>query len=462
MSAPSLRTRLWLSYALLILAALGLTALILVVYLLRSPLPYRQSFARMLEAQTALLTDRPDLSILPEEELVRLLESYDAAFDVRLLLVANGGTTWLDSRPASAAFTRLPGRLAGLLSGSRLRDQAGRVWLYRLERLSNRTWLVAAVPRQSVPLLTALRDDILIPFGWSGMAALLLSLLLAYGLARWIGIPLERLAAASRSVPQESRPVPARGPREVQELTRAFNDMAARVQASQRSQRDFVANVSHELKTPLTSIQGFAQAIQDGTAGDPAARLQAAGIILAEAGRMHRMVLDLLDLARMDAGTFEVKRLPVDLAAILRQVSEKFAPQAEAASVRLLLEVGELPVLTADGDRLEQVFTNLVDNAIQYTPAAGQVTLNAQYTDGQVLIEISDTGPGIPEEEIGHIFERFYRADPARAGSGKHGAGLGLAIAREIVLAHAGTISVRSSPGAGSTFTVQLPVSPQA
>jgi signal transduction histidine kinase len=462
MSAPSLRNRLWLSYALLILAALGLTALILIVYLLRSPLPYRQSFARLLEAQTALLAEQPGLAGLPEEEQTRLLEAYDATFDVRLLVVGNGGATWLDSRPDSAAFARLPVRLQGLLSGFRLRDRDGQVWLYRVERLSTRTWLVAAVPRQNVPLLSALREDLLVPFAWSGMAALLLSLLLAYGLARWIGNPLDGLAAASRRVPHESVPVPPRGPREVQDLTRAFNAMAARLQASQRSQRDFVANVSHELKTPLTSIQGFAQALQDGTAADPAARRQAAGIILAEAGRMHRMVLDLLDLARMDAGTFEVKRLPADLAAILRRVAGKFAPQADAAGVQLALQLGELPLLNADGDRLEQVFTNLVDNAIQYTPPSGQVTLNAYQSDGQVLIEIRDTGPGIPAQALEHIFERFYRADPARTGSGKHGAGLGLAIAREIVLAHAGTISVRSTPDGGSTFTVHLPVNPKS
>jgi signal transduction histidine kinase len=248
----------------------------------------------------------------------------------------------------------------------------------------------------------------------------------------------------------------------VQELTHAFNDMGARVRASQQSQREFVANVSHELKTPLTSIQGFAQALEDGTADAPEARRQAAGIIRQEAERMHRMVLDLLDLARFDSGMMDFQRTALDLPALLRNVTERLTPQAQAAGVTLELQTGDLPAIVGDGDRLVQVFSNLVDNAIKFTPSGGRVGLQAAALPNGVQVEVSDTGAGMTPEVAAHIFERFYQADASRRGGGKHGAGLGLAIVQEIVRAHGGRISVRSAPGAGSTFTVSLPLTPPA
>ena len=222
-------------------------------------------------------------------------------------------------------------------------------------------------------------------------------------------------------------------------------------------QTDFVANVTHELKTPLTSIQGFAQAILDRTAGDEAKRQQAARIIYDEAGRMHRMVLDLLDLARLDAGTLDLQRAQVDLLALINDTVEKFTTQARQAGVTLRVDTEALPPITGDGDRLAQVFTNLVDNALKFTPPGGQISLRASPSDDFVAISISDSGAGIPTEAIPHIFERFYQADPSRKGGERHGSGLGLAIAREIVQAYGGEISVESEPGRGSTFRVRLP-----
>jgi two-component system OmpR family sensor kinase len=317
------------------------------------------------------------------------------------------------------------------------------------------------VRRPRVPLLQILRGEVFLPFTIAGLIALGLSLFAALGLARWIGNPLQRLVEASHRMPERETGVAnvsLSGPREVQELTQAFNAMTARVQASQKSQREFVANVSHELKTPLTSIQGFAQALQDGAADTPEARQQAAAVIHDEAARMHRMVLDLLDLARLDAGTLELQRVPVDVPALLRSVAEKFGPQARSARISVQVEAAPLPAITGDGDRLAQVFTNLVDNALKFTSAGGTVTLRAAPSDPGVLVEVEDSGSGIPPEALPHIFDRFYQADPSRPGGEKHGAGLGLAIVKEIVAAHGGKISVRSIPGKGSTFAVLLPM----
>jgi signal transduction histidine kinase len=307
--------------------------------------------------------------------------------------------------------------------------------------------------------LTILSDELVLPILGAGGTALIISLLVAFWLARWIGDPLQRVVVASRKMPSaEENFIAPHGPQEIQELTQAFNEMNTRVQTSQRSQRDFIANVSHELKTPLTSVQGFAQALLDGTAGTPEAQKKAAQVIYNESGRMHRMVLDLLDLARLDAGTLELQRAPVDLAALLNSIVEKFTLQARAGNVTIRVETAKLPAITGDGDRLAQVFTNLVDNALKFTPAGGSLTLRAAQAGTGVHVEVADTGAGILPQALPHLFDRFYQADPSRPGGQNHGTGLGLAIVKEIVEAHGGKISVRSEPGAGSTFTVSLPL----
>jgi len=307
--------------------------------------------------------------------------------------------------------------------------------------------------------LTILGDELILPVLGAGGIALIISLLVAFWLARWIGDPLQRVVAASRQMPSaDAQSVPVRGPHEVQELTRTFNEMKNRVQTGQKSQREFVANVSHELKTPLTSVQGFAQALLDGTAGTPVEQKQAAQVIFDESGRMHRMVLDLLDLARLDAGTLDLQSTPVDLAALLNSIAEKFAPQARFGNVDIRVEASALPAITGDGDRLAQVFTNLVDNALKFTPVGGTVILRLASTGSAAQVEVADGGTGISPETLPHIFDRFYQADPSRPGGRKHGAGLGLTIVKEIVEAHGGKISVRSEPGTGSTFTVNLPL----
>ena len=242
---------------------------------------------------------------------------------------------------------------------------------------------------------------------------------------------------------------------------RAFNSMAARVQASQKSQREFVANVSHEMKTPLTAIQGFAQALLDGTAETKEAQQKAAQVIYSESERMHRMVLDLLDLAKLDAGTADMKMSPVNMRVLLNSIAEKFAPQSKRAGVKIVTDIpADLPPLIADGDRMAQVFTNLVDNALKFTPQGGAITLRAFMDMDMMNISVTDTGAGISQENLPHIFERFYQADPARRGGEAHSAGLGLAIVHEIVAAHGGRISVQSRKGAGTTMEVILPLVP--
>lgn len=456
----SLRSRLWLSYTFLVVTALAVVAFVLILFLIRNPLLYRQTFDRIKAAENVLVAQESQSLRLPSADKFVYVAQ---AFDVRVLVFAGNGSVLRDTAAASPAIA-LPNKLAAMRGVPSERDANGRIWLYSLRPLQDGTWLMIAAPRPKAPVLSILTDEFLPPLIEGGVIALLFSLILAFVISRWVADPLQNVIAAARTIPADAaRPVELNGPQEVQELTRAFNAMLGRVQSSQRSQRDFVANVSHELKTPLTSIQGFAQAILDGTANTPETRRQAAEVIYAESGRMHRMALDLLDLARLEAGIADLKMSPVDMGALLNRVIEKFVPMASSAGVKLKLDLSGGPLtFMGDGDRLAQVFTNLVDNALKFTPPGGLVTLRAAQDKGEIMVSVSDTGKGIPADALPHIFDRFYQADSSRAsraGGGKPGAGLGLAIVQELVNAHGGRISVRSTEGRGAAFIVHLPLS---
>ncbi|MEW6241194.1 MAG: HAMP domain-containing sensor histidine kinase [Chloroflexota bacterium] len=451
----SLRSRLWLSYALLIVTALAVVAFVLVFYLIRNPFLYRQTLERVRAAETLLLNSPADfLGSDKRGQLTRTAE----LFDVRVVVFRADGRVLADTRPSAAGLS-VPREAVLSRSVPTVRDADGGLWVYSLSDLPGGEKLLVAAPRPKSAGLAVLRDELLAPFIQGGAIALLLSLLAAFLISRWVADPLQEMLAAARRMPSDvAKPVEACGPREVQEVMRAFNAMMVRVQSSQRSQREFVANVSHELKTPLTSVQGFAQAILDGTAGSPDERQRAAEVIYNEAGRMHRMVLDLLDLARLEAGTADLKMGAVDMTVLLNGIAEKFAPLAQRAGIRLEVQASGLPRMTGDGDRLAQVFTNLVDNALKFTPPGGLVTLQARLAEGQMECLVSDSGKGISAEALPLIFDRFYQADASRARADRGGAGLGLAIVREIIQAHGGRISVRSQVGRGTVFTVRLPL----
>jgi two-component system sensor histidine kinase ResE len=294
----------------------------------------------------------------------------------------------------------------------------------------------------------------------AGGIALVVSILLSFLIARWIAAPLDRIAEASRAVAAGvyDQELTIAGPEEIQSLAEAFNEMVREVKTSHQSQRDFVANVSHELKTPLTSIQGFAGAIMDGTASEPEELNRAARVIHDESDRLQRLVKDLLDLARLDSGQLEFAFQRVDLSALLAAVVERLSVKAKQASVRVSLEKTDYPPLVGDGDRLAQVFTNLMDNAIKHSPQGGQVRIWGEASAGWVSVHIDDSGEGIPSSDLDRIFERFYMVDKARAGGTDRGTGLGLAISQEIIRLHNGTIRAQSKVGIGSRFSVQLPV----
>lgn len=429
--------------------------LALVIYLLRSPLLYRQTTVKLQAIATATLARQDEFLDKPEQQIERILARADANLDLRLLFLAADGSLLYDTRPDEGRLS-LP-RENVLRQNALLRDEKGRAWLYSSADLADGRRLLVTTPRPRVKILSVLQDELFPPFWTAGAIALIFSLILAFVMARWVADPLQKMLTATRSVPMERADISARGPQEVRELTEAFNEMVTRVQNTQQSQREFVANVSHELKTPLTSIQGFAQALLDGTAETPELRQQAAQVIYDESGRMHRLALDLLDLARFDAGIAEMEFSPLDLGALLRNSCEKFALRAKEKEVDLQINAKNLPSMLGDGDRLSQVFTNLIDNALKHTDARGQIRVKAEDVGDWIHVNIADSGSGIPAEALPHIFERFYQADPSRKARENHNSGLGLAIAKEIVLAHGGKIAAHSKVGEGTIFSLSLP-----
>ncbi|MDB5084428.1 MAG: histidine kinase [Bacilli bacterium] len=221
--------------------------------------------------------------------------------------------------------------------------------------------------------------------------------------------------------------------------------------------KDFVANVSHELRTPLSLLQGYSEALLDDFGDDPVQRQEITNIILDETHRMRRLVGDLLDLAQLQSGHFLLQVQDVSIDQLCRRVSRKFSTLAAEKQIRFEYKGTRLPLaVNGDADRLEQVLTNLLDNAIRHTPVNGLVCLSILAEQTQVSLEVSDTGSGIPAEDLPYIFERFYKVDKARTRS-KSGTGLGLSIAYNIVKQHGGKISVQSKLNEGTTFRVELP-----
>jgi signal transduction histidine kinase len=295
----------------------------------------------------------------------------------------------------------------------------------------------------------------------AGVIALVVASLVGFLVSRSIYRPIQRVAAASRSVArgQLQQRVDVGGSQEAQELARSFNQMTEEVERQQTALRDFLANVSHDLQTPLTSINGFSQALMDDVVKDEEQH-NAYRIIEDESRRLLRLVEGLLDLSRIEAGQVQVVSNPVNVELLLEHVGELFALRAQELDVSLSVATSDVGDVLGDWDRLDQVLGNLLDNALRHTPPGGDVQLSARKeSQGSVSIAVADTGVGIPEEAIPNLFDRYYKSD--RPGA-QGGTGLGLAIARELVRAQGGEIRVSSEQGVGTTFHIVLPTARDA
>jgi two-component system phosphate regulon sensor histidine kinase PhoR len=233
-----------------------------------------------------------------------------------------------------------------------------------------------------------------------------------------------------------------------------FHDIT-QVRRVEAVRRDFVANVSHELRTPLAAVKAVIETLESGALDEPVVAKDFLGRADAEVDRLVRMVEELLELSRIESGDVPLEQRPVDIALVVEEAVARLKPQAVKQGLELEAEIiGELPAVTGDREHLERVVVNLVQNAIKFTPSGGKVNVGARAMPEGVEVTVSDTGAGIFPEDIGRVFERFYKADRARQSGGT---GLGLAVAKHTVEAHGGTIEVRSDPGKGAVFTFTLP-----
>ena len=280
-------------------------------------------------------------------------------------------------------------------------------------------------------------------------AGIALAALAAFALARQIARPVRRVVDATRYLAEERdpEPVPIEGAYEIARLAQAFNEMAEQLARARAAEKQFLLSVSHELKTPLTAIRGYAEALEDG-AIEPE---EASATIAVEAARLERLVRDLLDLARMNRTDFSVHPTEIDLAEVAEDAARRYEQQAEAFGVTLrTVSDGSAPAI-ADADRVLQVVSNLVENALRLTPPGGEVRVVT--APGELRVE--DTGPGLEDDDRVHAFERFYLHE--RYGRERPvGTGLGLAIVKELTTAMGGTVSVESVPGERTSFTVRL------
>jgi len=292
--------------------------------------------------------------------------------------------------------------------------------------------------------------------GIAAFIPLTIVVLLLFGTAargfRRFAAPLGDLIDAAENVEagNYSVRVRARGPRELRSLASAFNSMSGRLESSERERRRLLADVTHELRTPLTIMQGNLEALLDGVYPADPAHLEP---ILDETRVLSRLVDDLRTLSLAEAGALTLHREPTDVGQLLTDSVASFRVQADSAGVELATVVDEvLPQLEIDPVRMREVLSNLLSNALRYTPRGGTVRVGASLSDGTVRISVRDSGPGIAAEALPHIFDRFYKSDESR------GAGLGLAIAKSLVVAHGGEIDATSEVGHGTDMRFTLPI----
>ena len=344
-----------------------------------------------------------------------------------------------------------PDRIVRLRRGEGVRgtvDISGKRYLYAARRIpKTATGFVLLRPASletagSGRFLRALLLAVLVGAALAAFGSLLM--------ARMISRPVRRVAEASRSLAEgvSPEPVPVTGSTELASLASSFNHMASELQIAREAERSFLLSVSHELKTPLTAIRGYAEGLEEG-AFEPG---EAAEIIREEARRLERLVRDLLDLARINRREFAVSLGEVDLAEVAREAVRRYEQEARAAGVELEAESDAAAPARGDHDRVLQIVSNLVENALRSTPRGGSVRVRAEPGS----IAVADTGTGLPAEDLERAFERFYLYD--RSSSGRRiGTGLGLAIVKELTEKMGGSVSVRSRVGEGTTFAVRLP-----
>ena len=429
--ARSLRTQLLAAIAVVVLLA-GAISLAVGAVLTRRAVD--RSVLQDVSQQADLLAERERVALLPLGDLEKL-RPFLARQNERVIVAPLGRPTKF--LPANASRTS-----NGTVSAD------GKEWFYAARPVAGKA-LVLLRPR--VVGAAAWRpylEGLLIAAGIGVALAAAVSLLLARRIAR----PVRRVAEATEALAAGRAPgaVPAEGAAELASLAESFNHMAIELEHARDAERAFLLSVSHELKTPLTAIIGYAEGLADGTVDVDVA----AATISNEAARLERLVRDILDLARMNRSEFSVRSEPVDLVEIASECRRRHEAQAVSYGIELTLDAEDDAHARGDADRLLQALSNLVENAVRASPAGGIVRIVAR----PGLLAVDDEGPGVRPEEIPRAFERFFLYS-RYTGSRPVGTGLGLAIVDELARAMGGLVEVRSRPGS-PRFSIRLPAVP--
>jgi signal transduction histidine kinase len=294
---------------------------------------------------------------------------------------------------------------------------------------------------------------------WGALLAVAIALLFTFFLSRRISAPIKALVLTARRLGQGdlSERVQLKDKGEMGELAQAFNFMASDLERAEKLQRNMVADVAHELRTPLSNIRGYLEAIRDGVIKPDAETIRS---LDEEAALLSRLVDDLQELSLAEAGELKLNRQPEDIGEVINRAVAAIQVQAQGKGISVVADLPEgLPLCDIDLQRIGQVLRNLLENAIAHTGDGGRITVAAEKQENWVKVSVTDTGEGIPAKDLPYIFERFYRVDKSRTRA-TGGSGLGLTIARRLVEAHGGKIEAQSEVGKGSHFTFTIPVSP--
>jgi signal transduction histidine kinase len=427
----SLRTRLFRAIALIVLLGVALTFTVGLVLTRRA---VDSATLQDVAHQADLIAGSQRTALSPLTHLPELQPYFDRQHESYL---TNDGALPASARRALARGKPVDGTVT----------LNGEGFFYAARRVDGKPFVLLRPRSSSTARLTPFVYSLLIAALVSGALAALAAFLLARRIAR----PVHRVAEAARSLARGTRPdpVPAEGATELATLAVAFNDLAEQLARAREAEKSFLLSVSHELKTPLTAIRGYAEALQDG-ALEPE---DVAATVVVEAARLERLVGDLLDLARMNRTDFSVHPSEIDLAEVAEDAVRRYEQQADVFGLSLTVVADGPSPAVADADRLLQVISNLVENALRLTPRGGEVRLLT--SPGMLCVE--DTGPGLELEDRERAFERFYLHE--RYGRERPvGTGLGLAIVKELTEAMGGTVEVTSQPGRLTAFTVRLAV----
>ena len=477
----SLQSKLIAAFALLTLASLVLAASVFVF--VRRGEQEEQALDHVIATSPAIYTEFSFLQRRgdPESVLAEFIRAAAAEHDVRILLLdRRDGTVLVDSddtlagerlhlpRDFDTSVTRTtrfrpyiswhpedgsPGSDLILISA-----QSSQLGQFRQipPRGAEPYWPVLAVPEETI---TRAWLGLLPGLGIAAAIALPVAVVLAVLLARYITRPLQQLTLASQQMAEGSFDVQVSVDRrdEVGRLAQAFSTMARRVGDAHTQMRTLVANVSHDLKTPLTSILGFAQALRDGGAEDEAEVRRMGGVIYDEAARLTARLNDLLYLSELESGQALLQREEIDLRRLVEGTVRRIESDASArdVDVRLSIDLADGVTLRADGEKLERALENLLDNGRKYTPDGHEIRVRTYLEAGSAYIEVANPAPDLSAEEVPRLFERFYRRDRTRGGS--TGSGLGLPIARDLIELHGGTLEARVVEGE-IVFTTRLPL----